>query len=64
MKTTDFSSWSPNAVDDGDRPKPSLNGGLKVIYGSVLTLCSPSAVGRHNYHPKKKNWAQIISQTS
>jgi hypothetical protein len=63
MKTTDFSSGSPNAVEDGDRPKPSLNGGLKVIYSSVLTNCSPSAVGRHDYHPNKKNLAQMISET-
>jgi hypothetical protein len=64
MKTTDFSSGSPNAADDGDRAQPNLNGGPKVIYGSVLTFCSSSAVGRHNYHPNKKNLAQMISETS
>jgi hypothetical protein len=63
MKTTDFSSGSPNAVDDSDRPKPSLNKGPKVIYGSVLTFCFPSAVGRQNYHPNQKNVAQMISET-
>jgi hypothetical protein len=64
MKTTDFWSGSPNAVDDGDRPKPSLNGRPKVINGVVLTFCSPSAVGRHDHHPNKKNLAQMISETS